>query len=414
MLTDSTAIGYFIPEFPGQTHIFFWRERKQLQAMGLRPDLVSTHRPLRRLVSHTWSESAAKETIYLFPPSAGQVAGALAELLRARPAGWVRCFRAIASADVPGFSSRLRLLGLVFAGAGLARCARSKGWRHVHVHSCANAANVAMFARLISGLTYSLTLHGGLHDYGPNQKNKWLHAAFGIVITRRLKADLEDSLKGFLPPVIKLAPMGVDLEVLTRRQPYEPWSGSGTLRLFSCGRLNPCKGHDDAVRALALLRRQGIDAHLTIAGQDDTHGCTYRSMLDRLIQELDLSGSVRLLGAVAEDIVRDELECSHAFVLASLHEPLGVAIMEAMAMGLPVVVTREGGVPELVRDETDGLLVDARSPGQIAAALSRLAADPGLARRLGAAGRQTVADRFHSGVSARVIADSINTLTGKR
>jgi colanic acid/amylovoran biosynthesis glycosyltransferase len=410
---EPTAIGYFIPEFPGQTHIFFWRERKQLQAMGLRPDLVSTHRPPRRLVSHTWSESAAQETAYLFPPSAGQVVGALAELLRAGPSGWIGCLRAIAAADVTCLTARLRLLGLVFVGAELAWCARARGWRHVHVHSCANAANIGMFARLLSGLSYSLTLHGGLHDYGPNQKNKWRHAAFGIVITRRLKADLEDTLKGFLPPVIKLAPMGVDMEVLKRAHPYEPWSGSGPFRLFSCGRLNPCKGHDDAVRALALLRRQGIDGHLTIAGQDDTHGCTYRSMLDSLIQELDLAGRIHLLGAVAEDIVRRELERSHAFVLASLHEPLGVAIMEAMAMGIPVVVTREGGVPELVQHDVDGLLVDARAPEQIAAALARLATDPELAQRLGAAGRQTVADRFHSGVSARAIADCVNNLKGK-
>ena len=407
------AIGYFIPEFPGQTHIFFWRERKQLQAMGLQPNLVSTHRPIQRLVSHTWSESAAKETTYLFPPSPGQVAGAMVELLRAGPAGWIDCLNAIAKADVTDFVSRLRLLSLVFVGAELASCARSRGWRHVHVHSCANAANIAMFARLLSGLSYSLTLHGGLHDYGPNQKNKWRYAAFGIVITRRLKADLDDTLKGFLPPVIKLAPMGVDLEVLKREKPYEPWSGSGPFRLFSCGRLNPCKGHDDAVRALAMLRQQGIDAQLTIAGQDDTQGCSYRNMLDNLIQELGLAGRVSLLGAVAEDIVRQELERSHAFVLASLHEPLGVAIMEAMAMGIPVVVTREGGVTELVQHEADGMLVDARSPEQIAAALYRLAGDPGLSRRLGVAGFKTVTDRFHSGISARAIADCVNILMGK-
>ena len=409
-----TAIGYFIPEFPGQTHIFFWRERKELQALGLRPDLVSTHCPPRRLVSHTWSEAAAQETTYLFPPSAGQATGAVLELLRAGPAGWVRCLHAIATADVTGFAARLRLLGLVFVGAELASCARARGWRHVHVHSCANAANIAMFSRLLSGPTYSLTLHGGLHDYGPNQKNKWRHSSFGIVITQKLTADLREKLAGFLPPVIELAPMGVDLKVLTRQAPYEPWTGNGTLHLFSCGRLNPCKGHDDAVRALALLRSRGIDAHLTIAGQDDTQAMSYRTMLDSLIQELGLQGCVHLPGAVSEDVVRRELERAHVFILASLHEPLGVAIMEAMAMSLPVVVTREGGVPELVRDETDGLLVDARSPEQIAAALERLARNPERARSLGEQGRTTVAQRFHSGISAGVIANCINALTETR
>lgn len=411
---DRMAIGYFIPEFPGQTHIFFWRERKKLQALGIQPELVSTRRPLQRLVAHTWSQSAARETAYLFPPAAGLVAGALAELLRAGPRAWLRCLRGIASAEAAGVPGRLRLMVLLFLGAELAGLARRRGWRHVHVHSCADTANIAMFASLLSGISYSLTLHGGLHDYGPNQKNKWRHAAFGVVITKKLKAELEALLAGFLPPALALAPMGVDMEALQRSQPYEPWPGAGTFNIFSCGRLNPCKGHDDAVRALALLRSRGIDARLTIAGQDDTAGCAYRKMLDTLIGELQLEGCVRLLGAVAEDVVRQGLEASHAFVLASLHEPLGVAIMEAMAMGLPVVVTREGGVPELVQHEADGLLVDARAPEQIAAALARLAGDPALATRLGAAGRQTVAGRFHSGVSACAIAEGVRKLPGKK
>ena len=165
------------------------------------------------------------------------------------------------------------------------------------------------------------------------------------------------------------------------------------------------------MRALALLRSRGIDAQLTIAGQDDTPGCSYRAVMVGLIGELRLEGFVRLLGAVPEETVLRELEQAHAFVLASLHEPLGVAIMEAMAMGLPVVVTREGGVPELVTDEADGLLVDARSPGRIADALERLAVDPDLARRLGQAGLQTVRERFHSGVSAGVIADGVRKLS---
>ncbi len=407
------VIGYFIPEFPGQTHIFFWRERKKLLEMGVRAELVSTHQPAQRLIAHTWSAEAARETTYLFPPSAAQLVGAAAELLRAGPAGWLRCLRALIKADVGSTAARLRLPGLMLMGAALAHCARVRRWRHIHVHSCANAATVAMFCRLISGITYSLTLHGGLHDYGPDQKNKWRHASFGIVITRTLMIDLRKSLTGCLPPRIELAPMGVDLETFRRATPYTPWSGSGRLHLFSCGRLNPCKGHDDALRALALVRARGIDAHLTIAGQDDTQGMRYRQMLNALMHELGLQGCVHLLGAVDEDVVRRQMERSHVFVLASLHEPLGVAIMEAMAMSLPVVVTREGGVPELVEDSADGVLVDARAPDQIAAAIERLARDPGCARALGEQGRRTVAEKFHSGLSATTIAACVESLQEK-
>jgi glycosyltransferase involved in cell wall biosynthesis len=411
MSTHAPAvIGYFIPEFPGQTHIFFWRERKKLLELGVRAELVSTNRPPRHLVSHAWSQSAARETIYLFPPSPARLAGAAIELLRAGPSAWLRCLRAIITAEADGAAARMRLPGLMLMGAVLAHCARKRRWRHIHVHSCANAATVAMFCRLIAGVSYSLTLHGGLHDYGPDQQNKWRHASFGIVITRTLMHDLRHTLAGFLPPRIELAPMGVDLDTFKRTTPYQPWSGSGRFHLFSCGRLNPCKGHDDALRALALLRSCGIDAHLAIAGQDDTQDMRYRRMLDALMLELGLTGCVRLLGAVDEKVVRTEMERAHVFVLASLHEPLGVAIMEAMAMAVPVVVTREGGVPELVEDGTDGVLVDARAPDRIASALERLARDPERARLLGAHGLRTVSERFHSGVSARVIAECVAAL----
>jgi glycosyltransferase involved in cell wall biosynthesis len=76
--------------------------------------------------------------------------------------------------------------------------------------------------------------------------------------------------------------------------------------------------------------------------------------------QLRLDDSVVLLGAVSEEVVRKELSEAHAFVLGSLAEPLGVAIMEAMAMRVPVGVTGAGGVAELVDDGVDGLLVPVR------------------------------------------------------
>ncbi|MBF0395566.1 MAG: glycosyltransferase family 4 protein, partial [Desulfobacterales bacterium] len=318
------------------------------------------------------------------------------------------------SSDLKGFSKFIRLAAMMFMGASLAYIARKRGWRHIHVHSCADAANIAMFSSILSGISYSLTLHGGLKDYGPNQKNKWLHASFGVIITKKLKMELESSLAGFLPKYLPTAPMGVDLKTFNRSQPYASWSGTGIFNIFSCGRLNPCKGHDDAIKALAMVREQGINAHLTIAGQDDTSGFKYKKNLVSLISELKLNDYVHLLGAVSEDIIRQKLEESHAFVLASINEPLGVAIMEAMAMNLPVIATREGGVTELVVHNINGLLVDVHSPEQIASNFAMLAHDPALAKRLGEGGYKTVSDHFHSGVSASVIFDGVNRVLKKR
>src|SRR5205823_3125619 len=112
-------------------------------------------------------------------------ARAAIELVRANPFGWGRCLAPIARAQGLDPKRRARILALAIIGAELAALARSEGFNHVHVHSCADAAHVALFAHLLSGLTYSITLHGPLDDYGPNQREKWRHAAFAVVITRK-------------------------------------------------------------------------------------------------------------------------------------------------------------------------------------------------------------------------------------
>ncbi|RJS21180.1 colanic acid biosynthesis glycosyltransferase WcaL [Corallococcus sp. H22C18031201] len=397
-------IGYLIPEFPGQTHIFFWRELQALPAKGVSPELVSTRPPPARIISHSWAREAMSRTEYLAPPGPWGLAEAAAEVARALPTGWARCLASIARARGLDAKGRAQLLAFAVMGGRLASLARRRGWTHVHVHSCANAAHVAMFAHLLSGLTYSITLHGPLDDYGPNQHEKWRHAKFAFVITRKLLREVNAELAGSLPSRIELAPMGVELARFQRSAPYVPWTGEGPLRIFTCGRLNPCKGHADLIDAVGMLRARGLDARLAIAGEDEAGGTTYRKVLEAKLAESGLGDAVTLLGAVSEDVVRGGIENAHIFSLASLQEPLGVAIMEAMAMRAPVVVTGAGGVPELVDDGVDGVLVPPQQPKVLADKLEALARNPTEAARLGEAGRRKVETQFSSERSADMLA----------
>ena len=374
-------IGYLVPEFPGQTHIFFWRELQALATLDIDADLVSTRLPPARIISHDWAAGAIARTTYLARVDADAMGQAAAAIARAAPTGWGRCLASIGRAQGLDAIGRARLFGLAALGGRLSGLARSRGWTHVHAHSCGDSAHIAMFANLLSGLPYSVTLHGPLDDYGPNQHEKWRHAAFGLIITQQLVAQVTDRLACCLPPRLALAPMGVDLAVFKRSAPYVPWDGGGPLRLFSCGRLNPGKGHVDLVEAVALLRSRGIDARLAIAGEDDAGGTGYRKTIEARIEALCLDASVELLGAVAEAQIRQRLESAHVFALASLAEPLGVAIMEAMAMALPVVVTNAGGVPELVDDGIGGILIPPRQPVALADAIEAVARDPARAER---------------------------------
>ncbi|GAA2723928.1 hypothetical protein CAE01nite_10570 [Cellulomonas aerilata] len=400
------TFGYLVPEFPGQTHGFFWRELEALRRSGARPVLLSTRRPTGTTGVHAWAAPAAARTRYLTDWSPGAAMDGVVVGVRAVRSGRsrdvVRELGTVTAAEGP-----VRAGALLLAGARLAVLARREGLPHVHVHSCAGAAQVATFARLLGGPTYSLSLHGPLADYGGNQRGKWRHASFGLVITDPLHRDVVQALDGDLPATLAVAPMGIDPGRFVRTRPYVPCRSGGPLRIVSCGRLNPSKGHVDLVRAVRALADAGRDVRLVVAGEDEHGGAGYRRELEREIARLRLGDRVRLLGTVGEDDVRAQLESAHVFALASHAEPLGVAIMEAMALCLPVVVCDGGGVRALVEDGRTGLLATPGDPGSIAAAVGRLADDPTLATTLGTSARRHVESAFASERSARTLLELV-------
>jgi colanic acid/amylovoran biosynthesis glycosyltransferase len=400
-------IGYLVPEFPGQTHSFLWRELAALKKEGVEADLLSTRLPPANAIAHDWASEAMGRTTYLRSVPLSSPFRVLATIFRARPERLLKCLSVVFFSE-----NAFHYFALFIVGAGLSNVARRHNWRHVHVHSCADSANIALFASLLSDVTYSLTLHGPLDQYGTNQLEKWRHARFAIVITRRIACQVRQSIEEDVLPPIYICPMGVDLHVFTRATPYVPHAGQGPLKIFSCGRLNPAKGHADLVEAIRLLRDRGIDARLEIAGEDDVNGC--RADLKAQIEAAGLTEYVTLSGAVSEQhIVRSLTEC-HIFSLLSHAEPLGVALMEAMAMGIPTVATNAGGVPELITDGRDGVLVAPHDPEAAAAAIAKVAFDKKMAQKLGRAARSKIAGEFESKRSAEIIAREVFAHSGDK
>ena len=391
-------IAYLIPQFPGQTHIFFWREIQALRKMGLIVDVVSTRKPPQNIVCHTWSEKAMSQTQYLTPVNPLAFFEGIWMVLKAGPFRLYQCIKVVRQSPKISIKMRLKMLMLIPVAGSLIQLARKNRWKHYHAHSCAHSALLLLYARLLSDLSYSLTLHGPLSMYGPAQRDKWLHADFGITVTEKLRNEVLESLPDVREESIFVVPMGVNLDVFIRRTEYVPPMPPGPFKIITCGRLHFGKGHQDLIRAIAELNEYNMDVYLKIMGDGSEH-----SALERLINDLDLSERVVLMGAVAEETVRDELEQAHVFALASHDEAIGVAIMEAMAMSLPVVVTDVGGVSELVRDGREGLLVKPHSPGDMAKAIGDLLMDSKRCCRLGKSGAKRVRQRFSSERSAELI-----------
>jgi colanic acid/amylovoran biosynthesis glycosyltransferase len=412
--SDRCRVGYLVPEFPGQTHLFFWRELQGLAEAGVDCELIATRRPPEGVVSQSWAKEAIKRTTYLAPPAVGDFLGLLGMPFKAGPVRLIKCLSVIAGRSDLTVKGRFRLFMLMLPATKLARLMRDKGLRHVHVQSCADAANIAMLASLISGITYSLSLLGPtLEGYGRNQANKWRHASFAVVMSDLLYKVVLERLAGALPPVVAVLPVGVDLEVMRRRGKYQPWRGGKVCKIYSCGRLNKIKGHRDLMDAVSIVRSRGIPLELSIAGEDELGGNGYRRELERHIAEIHAESFVKLLGAVGEDQHRACLEDAHIFALSSLNEGISVAIMEAMAMQVPVVVTNVGGNAELVEDGVSGVFTKPQDPSAFAGALETVLLDPEFALRLSERSRRKVGEKFDSHATAAKLAEHLFAVTSK-
>jgi glycosyltransferase involved in cell wall biosynthesis len=273
----------------------------------------------------------------------------------------------------------------------------------VHCQFSGSATHTVAIAHELGLPSYSVGAHSVLHLFGGMQREKWRGAAFGTCITEALFADVAADLGDAQPPVWGIAPMGLDVDTYRRREPYEPHRGSGVFRLFSCGRLNPSKGHDVLIRAVGELRDRGRPVELHIGGADDRLDGSYRAELETLVRDLGLDREVTFLGAVRQDQVMAELEAAHAFALASWTEGAGVVIMEAMAFELPVVATDVGGVPEVVERDSEGLLVPAGDAAALADALEVVMDDPERAREMGRRGRAKIEQDFRAERSAELL-----------
>jgi glycosyltransferase involved in cell wall biosynthesis len=165
------------------------------------------------------------------------------------------------------------------------------------------------------------------------------------------------------------------------------------------------KGHEVLVRAVAEVVRRHREFRLVLVGEGPERG-----RIEVLVRELGLGGNVVLAGSVGQ---ASRLLGHFQFsVLASVQESFPNAVVESMAAGVPVVATRVGGIPELVREGVDGLLVPARDPGALAAAMRRLLEEPGLAEGMGWAAQERIRESFSIEKMVRETEDLYLSLLG--
>jgi D-inositol-3-phosphate glycosyltransferase len=205
-------------------------------------------------------------------------------------------------------------------------------------------------------------------------------------------------LKAFQVPSSRIAvvPCGVDTAHFSPEGPVAP--RTGRLRLLTVSRLVPRKGVGNAIEALGLLVRDGVDAELVIVGgagdAEHLEAEPETERLRRIIAAEGLEDRVVLAGAVRHEDLPAWYRSADVVVVAPWYEPFGIVPLEAMACGRAVVATSVGGLIDTVVEDVTGVHVPPRDPAALAAAVGALLADPERRERYGAAGRRRAATRY--------------------
>lgn len=265
--------------------------------------------------------------------------------------------------------------------------------RCVHVHFGFNALDWIPAKRVlgdklrlvVSFLGGDLTLHPQAH---PGLYAELFEVGDDFLASSPYLRDLAVGY-GCPPEKIHIHPVEIDTDFFAPNA--DPNEEGAPLRILSVGRLVWEKDYDTALRAMAHLKALLPDIPFTY---DIVGDGPLKESLQRHVKTLRLEGIVTFHGNQSQAWVRDRLRQSDLFLLTSVSEGLGSALLEASACGLPVVATRVGGIPFAVQDTVTGLLVAPQNPEAITASLQALLQDGSLRHTMGHAGRRYVEAHF--------------------
>jgi colanic acid/amylovoran biosynthesis glycosyltransferase len=391
---DSIAI--IAGSFPSRSETFVYREVRELRRRGWTVHAVSLNEPQRGLVDLRDLEEGL--TLVYGGGLSQTVRSAVVDLLTHPLRSAATLATAVADAIYPGESAplkdRVKVLGQAVAGIRLARRLRRAGVQHLHCHFAHSPATVGMYAARQLGVTFSFVGHANDLFQRRRLLGKKLRRAAFVSCISEWHRDLYRSVEPARDGAYRVIRCGVDAEAYVPGAEGE--RDGSPLHVLTVCRLVEKKGVDTLIRALADVRtRHGISWRLTIAGDGPQ-----RDDLVALARLLKCDDHIHWLGGVDNTRVPSLMNAADVFAMPCRVDRNGdrdgipVAMIEAMACGMPVVAGDLPAIRELVRDRETGRLVDGANATATADALVHLANDKLERRRLGDAGRQRVLEEF--------------------
>ncbi len=379
-------LAYLLSIYPAISHTFFLNEIAGLRKLGFAIDVASINRPEHACGRASPLEaSEAETTFYIKAMNPLRILLVLSSTYFRHPLVILRGLRAALSLAPWNLPAQAYALLYLAEALLFGDWLRRRGHRHLHIHFGGPVATVGMLAAIAWQLSYSVMIHGPEEFYDVEKfylRKKVERAQFVLCISEYCRSQVMKVSDPAHWSKLHVVRLGVDLEH------FKPAIGSSSkdvLEILCVGRLVPAKGHLILLRAFAILHHKGHKVRLRLIGDGPE-----RNALQSAVALEELEDCVILDGALDHEETRSKLMQADIFVLASFAEGVPVALMEAMALQIPCVSTFVAGIPELIRDGVDGLLVPPSSVHALAVALESLITHPEMRRRFAISGRARV------------------------
>lgn len=390
MAKRHVPIAYVTQTFPALTQTFVYREILALESRGFEIVTCAIWRPDKEGLSQE-SRHLVDRSFYVFPLSRLEFVKAHLYFLLTRPFRYIgTLFFVLSHSGERGHRSRIffHFCEAISLAPELAK----RKVRHIHAHFTINAATIALVLSRLLDISFSFTAHNIFFVDRILLREKVREARFIVAISEFSKQFLARLVPGTYSDKMHVVHCGVSPDDFA---PPESRPSNDVPVLLFVAQLVERKGAPVLVEACRILAEWGVDFRCVIVGDGPQ-----MELLEGLVERYGLHEVVDLAGRVFQEHLGEYLRRADVFVLPCIKardgdmDGIPVSLMEAMAMEIPTVSTYVSGIPELVENDTSGLLVPENDPRALAGAIRRLLQDEAMRKRLGQNGRRRVQAEF--------------------
>jgi len=388
-------VAYVVSLFPCWSETFILNEIIELTKKGFDVEIFSIRRDLEKFI-HNKAKPFIGRTTYI---NFLKIPLSFLHWLLKKPQIILSFFRMVLFQKYKSKDKLFKNIWCVFVGCFFANVALKKKVKHIHAHFATYPAFVAMVVSKLTGVPFTFTAHA--HDIFLDKallKEKAAEAKTIITISDYNRRHIIDYCKDGLDSKTKVIHCGIDVSEYPRSEGEKKKN-----IIVSVGRLIRMKGFDYLIRACRVIKDK-VDFKCLIIGD----GPQYK-YLSQLIENYGLKDKIILKGVIDNSALKDVLKDAKVFVLPSVwdnnegQDGIPLVLIEAMALGVPVISTKISGIPELIKDRETGILIELENTHLFAEKIVEVMRDKQLQNKLSSNARRKVEREFNLSKSVELL-----------